>query len=404
MNPTETRSAGLLPVAIVLLAGMVAALNIGKLPPSMPALRQMFSLTLVQASYLVSIFQLAGLSLGLFGGLLADRFGPRRVMSVGLSLLALSSGAGAFAGDAVTLLVLRALESAGFILTVLPGPALLRRGVDPARLSWALGCWGCYMPAGMATMMLATPWLIGRWGWTSAWAVCAALAALTLLVLQRVPPDARRTDASHSVARLARDTLGSPGPWWLALCFGLYAGQFIAMFSFLPTVYLAAGISAALAGSLSALGVAVNVLGNLAAGVLLTRGVPRQWLIAGTSLVMAAGAGAAFAEALPFGLRFVAVLCFSAAGGLIPGTLFATAPRFAPHAGAVSTTTGLMQQGSAIGQALSPPLVAAVASGPGGWPLASACIAAFAVANLGAAWAIGRFEARQAAARVLAVR
>jgi len=41
----------------------------------------------VQASWLVSVFQIAGLALGVFGGLLADRFGPRRTMSAGLALL-----------------------------------------------------------------------------------------------------------------------------------------------------------------------------------------------------------------------------------------------------------------------------------------------------------------------------
>jgi hypothetical protein len=87
--------------------------------------------------------------------------------------------------------------------------------------------------------------------------------------------------------------------------------------------------------------------------------VPRHWLIAVTSLVMACGAAAAFAEGLPFGLRYAAVLMFSCVGGLIPGTLFATAPRFAPHAGAVST--GLMQQGSTISQFIAA-LIAAVAS------------------------------------------
>jgi hypothetical protein len=53
-----------------------------------------------------------------------------------------------------------------------------------------------------------------------------------------------------------------------------------------------------------------------------------------------------------------------------------------------------MQQGSTIGQFISPPLIAAVASGPGGWSQAGWVVAMFAVANLGVAWLIGAIDRR----------
>ncbi len=378
-------------VAAVIIAGMVAATHIGKLPPSLPALREAFGLTLVQASWLVSAFQLAGMLLGLFGGLLADRFGARRTMALGLSLLALASGAGAIADQPATLLALRALESAGFLLTVLPGPALLRRMVPPQRLSRVMGAWSCYMPAGMSAMMVSAPWLIARGGWSLAWWVCAGLSLLALALLRsRIPADAPRAADAQGMAALARATLGTPGAWWLSICFGLYAGQFITVFSFLPSVYQAAGLGAGLAASLSALGVAANVTGNLLAGVMLGRGTPRQWLLGSASVVMAMAAILAFTPDLSFALRYGAALALSAAGGMIPGTLFATAPRVAPHPGAVATTTGLMQQGSALGQFILPPLAAAAASAAGGWAAAGWLLAAVAVLNLGVARQLGR--------------
>ncbi len=375
----------------VILAGMVAATHIGKLPPSLPALREAFGLSLVQASWLVSAFQLAGMVLGLFGGLLADRFGPRRTMALGLLILALASAAGALASQATALLVLRALESAGFLLTVLPGPALLRRMVAPHGLSRVMGAWSCYMPAGMAAMMVSTPWLIALGGWSLAWWLCAGLSLLALALLHgRIPADAARAADAQGMAALARATLATPGAWWLSLCFGLYAGQFITVFSFLPSVYQAAGLGAGLAASLSALGVAANVTGNLLAGVMLGRGAARQWLLGSASVVMALSAIMAFAPELPFALRYGAALALSAAGGMIPGTLFATAPRVAPHPGAVATTTGLMQQGSALGQFILPPLAASAASAAGGWGAAGWLLAAVAVVNLGVARQLGR--------------
>lgn len=392
-SPSATR---LLPAAIVYLAGFAASLNVGKLPPSLPVLQQSLGMSLVQASLLVSAFQVAGMCLGMFGGLLADRFGARRVMACGLAVLAAASALGATAGQASTLLACRALESAGFILTVLPGPVLLRRVVPPQRMSVMLGVWGSYMPAGMVTALLATPWLMQAAGWQAAWWVAAvAVAAVCALLLWLVPPDgAAAGGAPVRIGTLARETLAAPGPWLLALAFGLYAGQWMVVFSFLPTIYQAAGIAPATAASLSALGVAVNLVGNVASGALLHRGVSRAAMLAAGALTMGAGAWVAFGSGWPFAWQYGAVLAFSCVGGLIPGSLFTATPRFAPHAGAVSTTTGMMQQGSNIGQFLTPPAVAAVASASGGWHHTWWVTGAMATACLLVAWRIGRLERR----------
>ena len=82
---------------------------------------------------------------------------------------------------------------------------------------------------------------------------------------------------------------------------------------------------------------------------------------------MLAAAWIIFASGAPFAVRYGALLAFSAVGGLIPGTLFASTPAFAPNASTVSTTAGLMQQGSALGQFLTPPLLALLVSTSGSW-------------------------------------
>jgi hypothetical protein len=86
---------------------------------------------------------------------------------------------------------------------------------------------------------------------------------------------------------------------------------------------------------------------------------------------MALGAFGAFGQwgawDLPLAVRFVCVVIFSAVGGVIPGTLFATAVRVAPSEGTLSTTVGYMQQWSAWGQFAGPPMVALVATWTGGW-------------------------------------
>jgi MFS family permease len=77
---------------------------------------------------------------------------------------------------------------------------------------------------------------------------------------------------------------------------------------------------------------------------------------------------AAFTEGWPW-LRFAGVLLFSGVGGLVPGTLFSLAVRLAPGEQQVAATVGWVQQLSALGQFIGPPMAASLAARAGGWQL-----------------------------------
>ena len=155
------------------------------------------------------------------------------------------------------------------------------------------------------------------------------------------------------------------------MMFALYAGQWLAVIGFLPVIAAQAGWSGAALGGLTALAAGVNIVGNLATGRFLQRGIrPGAMLIVGF-MVMALAAIAAFAGAPQTGLaphwRYAAVLVFSMLGGFIPATLFALAVQLAPNPQTLATTVGWVQQGSAFGQFVIPPIVAWAASRAGGW-------------------------------------
>lgn len=177
--------------AVVILAGVSAALHVAKLFPALPVLRELLGISPVQAGFLLSAVQLAGMTLGLAVGLLADGIGLKRCMLAGLVLL---SGAGSLGGSlggspsgasggwmqgAAGLLVLRVIEGAGFLLVCTPAPALIRRLVAPQRLSGILGIWSSYMPFATALALLCGPAFILLAGWQAWW---WALSALTLAV------------------------------------------------------------------------------------------------------------------------------------------------------------------------------------------------------------------------------
>ena len=365
--------AGLGPAGLVILAGVSAALHVAKLPPAIAALQAGLGLSLLQAGFLLSTVQVAGMTAGVAFGALADALGARRSMLLGLGLLALASAAGGVAQDVTSLLLLRAVEGFGFLLVVLPAPGLIRRLVAPERLSRMLGLWGTYMPFGAALALLIGPLWIGALGWRTWWWLLGGLSLAMALWLARAVPVTATGAAPQPLpwAQRLRQTLSAPGPWLVAMTFAVYAGQWLAVIGFLPAIYLEAGVSSAATGLLTALAAAVNMAGNLASGRLLHGGVRPTRLLATGFVTMGLAAAAAFAAvdgvSLPPTLRYLAVLVFSAVGGLIPATLFSLAVQLAPSEQTLSSTVGWMQQWSALGQFAGPPLVAWVASRSGGW-------------------------------------
>ena len=372
MSPTRTSSSHA--AWLVFAAGVCAALHVGKLPPAIATLREALGMTLVEAGFLLSLVQAAGMAAGIAFGVLADAMGLRRSMLVGLALLAAASALGAAAPGVPMLLALRALEGFGFLMVVLPAPGLIRRLVEARQLPQMLGLWGTYMPLGAALGLLAGPLWIASFGWRSWWLALGLLSAFMGLALWRgvSEPAAPAGPAVPSgvLPRLQR-TLGASGPWLVAGSFALYSSQWLAVIGFLPVIYAGAGAGAAATAALTALAAAVNMIGNLGAGRLLQRGAAPPRLLATGFVVMALAAAAAFAGSngggLPPTLRYFAVLTFSMTGGMVPATLFAVAMRVAPGEDTVSTTVGWMQQWSAFGQFAGPPIAAWLAARAGGW-------------------------------------
>lgn len=329
-------------------------------------------MSLTQAGLLLSFVQLAGMLLGLPAGLVVGRAGPRRSMLTGLVCLSVASILGAQAQTAMTLVCLRALEGAGFLLAALPAPALLRKHVPAPRLPVALGFWGAYMPLGTAAALAAGPGFIEVAGWPAWWWTVGSASLLAAVGIWRVvPPDAPPTaDATSDTMRAdIALTLRAPGPWLVALCFSMYSGQWLAVIGFLPTMYRESGWSAATVGLLTSVAALANAAGNIAAGPALRRNVAPRLLLSTGFAGMACGAWFAFTDAFAFSTtgRYLAVVTFSLLGGLIPGTLFTLAVRVSPSPHTVSATVGWVQQWSAAGQLLGPPIVAAFATAAGGW-------------------------------------
>ncbi len=398
----------------VLLGGVSGALHLGKLPPAVPALQASLGIGLVEAGFLLSLVQVASMTLGLAAGLAADSIGLRRSMLTGLGVLTVASllgglvGAGALgqAHAVQWLLALRAVEGIGFLLAVMPGPGLIRALTPPGADKAALGLWGAYMPLGVALALLLGPALIAWGGWADWWwalSLVSALAALWVWLV--VPADGARAAAASGQGTAGwssrlRATVGARAPWLVGLTFAVYSAQWMAVIGFLPAIYAGAGVPPGWNAVLTALAAAMNIVGNIAGGRWLQRGVAPQRLLQLGFLTMALGGVAAFAQlgqgsdalSLPPALRYIAVCAFSLGGGMVPATLFLLGVRLAPGPSTVSTTIGLMQQASSLGQFLAPPAVAWVAHRVGGWHWTWAATLACSLIGMAIARRLGRIR------------
>jgi predicted MFS family arabinose efflux permease len=364
-------------VALVVLAGVIACVHLGKVAIATPALRDEYGLGLDAIGWLAATFALVSAVGGIPAGAAVAAAGDRGMLVAGLIALTVGSALGT-AQPWLALPLSRLVEGLGFVLVTVAGPAMLQRLVAPADRNLALALWSCFVPAGIALAMLVGPWF-EHWRslWWAAGIVAAGIAGVVLARIPRAPAAAVATPR-----RLGADTievLRAGGPLALAIAFALYSLMFYALFSFLPVLLIdRLHMSPSSAGPLGALASAANIVGNLAAGGLIAR-IGRVQLVLLSAIAMGlCAAGIFFVTGQPW-LVYLLCVVFSMVGGLVPSTLLSWVPVLTPSPSRAPIAVGLAMQGSGLGQALGPLLVGALIEGFS-WAAAGVLVIASAVA------------------------
>jgi MFS family permease len=351
----------------VFAAGLAAGAYMSKVPPALPALRPDLGLSLVQSGLVQTAMYAIGAVAGVFGGALADRFGPKRFAVSGLILMVLAGLMGAAAGNYESLLISRFLEGVGFILLVVAAAPLLVSATLPKDRSTAFSIWSCYMPTGGTLILLAAPLALATLGWRSLWVGLALYTALCAMMLAKWVP---RPAFGGQIAslRLLRESLARPGILLLCVAFICYVGQWTSVMTWLPIFVVGErGAGQSSASLITAIFVLVNIPGNLLAGVLLRRRMPRWLVMALGALAMGLSSVGFLLAGSPDALRFICMLTFSILGGVVPACVFDGAPRHARSTQHAGTANGMIMQASHLSQFAVPLAVAWVATHLGGW-------------------------------------
>ena len=387
---------------IVLLIGaaVVSAFQVGKVPCALPLLRADLNLTLFEAGWVISMLNAIGALTGVFMGAFADRIGYRRLIFAGLSLISLGCIVGGMTDHASIFFMTRFVEGVGFFFTVLSVPSLITKIAGPKHLKLILGFYGTYMPTGITIMLLLSPYMINRVGWRGLWYLNGAIGLMFLAMLivstrhlsrGRKKQIVRNADFMRNVGAVCTN----PGSMWLAICFLCYAGQWMALMSFLPTFFIEqVGIGKEGAALWTALAVIVNIPGNIFGGILSQKNVPRWVVISSVFVIVTLFTLGLYSPQTPLTLRLALCLGFSFIGGIIPATLLSAVPFHSPGRQYLGAANGLLMQGSNLGTLLMAPALAAVVSWFGGWAGAPLIFVVTGLIGLLAALAIGRLEKR----------
>lgn len=243
------------PAVVLILSWLVAfSLRSGfvGLGPALPALTVDLGLSFAQASALVSAPTLLMGLLAVPGGALTDRWGPARVIALGLVLVALGGGLRAASPGFAVILVISVVFGIGIGISQPPLPRLMRTWF-PRRIGVTTGIYASGIVCGAIFGSAVSGLLMVRAGGDHAWrapvALWGVIAGITVViwVLGMQP---WRTPEPATVARAmpaGTDVAAAWSPWrdrlaWISAA--IFAAQglvYYLLVAWLPAIYGEAG-------------------------------------------------------------------------------------------------------------------------------------------------------------------
>ncbi len=178
------------PLAVIAAAHLMAVLDTTVMFVALPSAQHALGLTVTARQWVVTAYTLALAGLLLLGGRLADRFGARRTLLIGVAGFALASAAGGAAVDGAMLIAARAVQGAFAAILVSSTKSLLvtvyTSEDERARV---MGVFTATLTAGMAAGFILGGVLTTALDWRWCLYVNLALSLAVLLGAPRVLPD-----------------------------------------------------------------------------------------------------------------------------------------------------------------------------------------------------------------------
>ena len=176
-------------------------------PPVIPLAAKELGLTGAQAGGFMSAFFFGYLLTQLPGGMMADRWGTRKVLLISLVLMGLFTVSIAWIPDYLTGLVMRFLAGLGSGAVLAASVKGVYDYFDPARRATAMGFFMASGPLGLLVANLMSPSIAASYGWRMSFLLAGTITLLVWILSWKLLP---RRGIAHLVSQEG-DRLDSVG-------------------------------------------------------------------------------------------------------------------------------------------------------------------------------------------------
>jgi EmrB/QacA subfamily drug resistance transporter len=165
---------------------------------ALPTLSRELDASTSQLQWIVDAYSLVFAGLLLAFGSLADRFGRKGALQLGLVLFGATSAYAAFAGSAGELIAARAAMGIGAAFVFPATLAILTNVfIDPGERAKAIGIWSAVVGLAVALGPVTGGWLLEHYWWGSAFFINVPIVAVALLTGRRLLPTSKDPDAGR---------------------------------------------------------------------------------------------------------------------------------------------------------------------------------------------------------------
>ena len=403
MTPSpRARRMRLIALTLLMVAGTVNYLDRSALSIGNAAIRADLHLSDAQMGLLLSVFAASYGIAQLPIGILIDRFGPRRVLGIGLVLWSFAQAASAFSAGLAQFAAARAALGIGESPMYLAGTKVCSNWFPRPERAWPIGLFNASSALGPAIAPALLTALLLAYGWRPMFfviGVAGIVIALLWQIVYRDPEHYGIAEAERAAIHADDDVVPHTIGGWPTLF--RQATTWGMAFGFLGVIYMtwlygtwlpdylererhlsvrAAGIWTAVPQACGFLGA---VLGGAASRLLTRRGIPpltacKLPLIAGMLVTAACTASAALVQGTSLAILLVSMALFCASLASSCGWAMAAV---ATSPDKVATLEAIQNIGGSLGGALAPAITGGMVQLTGSFTPALLLAAAIAVAS-----------------------
>lgn len=318
-------------LAVVYVAMLAFAVVFQSLPPVLSLIIEELEISHAQAGSLMSLAALPGILLAIPGGLLADRYGVKRIGVLTLLLLFFGSLIVALGKSYWMLAVGRVITGIGAMVLLVVIPQAIAQWFRGREMGTGMGVFNTAMPVGSILSFNLLPLLGKNFGWRAAVtpAVFVAFIALLLfLLVYKSPSRSKERQTSEGEGLWSSLWQGTLPVWLIGLAWMWFNGAVLSLTTFAPDFFVQRGFDIGFAGFLASIFMWGSLVLSPLVGYLTDRFQVKELSLA------LGGVGLAIFILLVYSYPSGALplmILVGVAGSLIPAPVFSLVPDVLPE-------------------------------------------------------------------------